>query len=214
MTHDFEPLIDIVYHHQDRFERPYACFVSNHHCELVEKEIFKEDIRTFIDICNENLQSNINDITKLVYLRRYYEVLNYNGNEYQLISNMLHRREIPVVFNEDEPVPMTNDEIEEAITKIKEKINSFDYVTTMDSIKNDEVIRQLYHESSSNYEKLHLFRVLFEEKIKEKGGTIIAKFINEAFHIENDYIYQLNPCEYQLVPQYVIDECDRQMTFS
>ena len=39
-------------------------------------------------------------------------------------------------------------------------------------------------------------------------SDIIQKFINEAFHIENDYIYQLNPSVYQTVPQYVIDECD------
>ena len=39
-------------------------------------------------------------------------------------------------------------------------------------------------------------------------SDIIQKFINEAVHIENDYIYQLNPSVYQTVPQYVIDECD------
>jgi len=38
---------------------------------------------------------------------------------------------------------------------------------------------------------------------------VIAKFINQSFHIENDYIYQLNPRSYQMVPQYVIDECDK-----
>ena len=211
LTHDFEPIIDMTYHHQDRFEKPHTCFVENHHGELVEKEISKENIKTFIEICNENLQKNINDITKLVYLRRYYEVLNDKGIEYQLISNILHRREIPVIVSELGEAPMTEDEIAEAVTKIKEKIYTFDYTLTMSNINNDEVIRQLYHDSSSNYEKLHLFRVLFGESMKDKESTIISKFINEAFHIENDYIYQLNPCEYQLVPQYVIDECDAQM---
>jgi hypothetical protein len=39
--------------------------------------------------------------------------------------------------------------------------------------------------------------------------VVIQKFINEAFHIENNYIYQLNPTKYPVVPQYVIDECDK-----
>jgi ABC-type dipeptide/oligopeptide/nickel transport system ATPase subunit len=211
LTHDFEPIIDMTYHHQDRFEKPYTCFVENHHGDLKEIEISKGNIKTFIEICNENLKKNVNDITKLVYLRRYYEILNFIGNEYQLISNLLHRRETPVIIDEHGEKPMTNDNILEAVAKIKEKIDTFDYSVIMSNIKDDEVIKQLYHESSSNYEKLHLFRVLFGENMKEENSTIITKFINEAFHIENDYIYQLNPCEYQLVPQYVIDECDKQI---
>lgn len=40
-------------------------------------------------------------------------------------------------------------------------------------------------------------------------SNVIEKFVNQSFHIENDYIYQLNPRAYQMVPQYVIDECDK-----
>ena len=36
-----------------------------------------------------------------------------------------------------------------------------------------------------------------------------AKFINETFHIENEYIMQLNPRKYELVPSFIIDECNR-----
>ena len=57
---------------------------------------------------------------------------------------------------------------------------------------------------SSNYEKLHIYRVIFDDKPDMIESDIIQKFINEAFHIENDYIYQLNPSVYQTVPQYVI----------
>ena len=28
---------------------------------------------------------------------------------------------------------------------------------------------------------------------------IIRKYMNEPFHVENDYVYQLNPCEYDPV---------------
>ena len=40
-------------------------------------------------------------------------------------------------------------------------------------------------------------------------SDVIKKFINEAFHIENNYIYHLDPCKYQVIPHYIIDECDR-----
>jgi len=40
-------------------------------------------------------------------------------------------------------------------------------------------------------------------------NDVIKKFINESFHIENDYLFQLNPHEYEIIPQYIIDECDQ-----
>ena len=37
------------------------------------------------------------------------------------------------------------------------------------------------------------------------------KFINETFHVENSYVYQLNPYNYNQVPKYIIDICDREI---
>jgi ABC-type dipeptide/oligopeptide/nickel transport system ATPase subunit len=221
LTHDFEPIIDMVKHHSDRFEKPFASFLENNHGVLMEKEITRDNIKTFVEICHENIGDKINNITKLVYLRRYYEVINERGNAYQLISNLLHKRNEPLVRREalilteetpeEEMRKMTEDEIEDGRTEIMKTINDFDYSKLISQIMNDEIMMKLYHDTLSNYEKLHIFRVLYGEKLRTTETTIIAKFINEAFHIENDYIYQLNPCEYQLVPQYVIDECDSQI---
>ena len=77
------------------------------------------------------------------------------------------------------------------------------------SVKDDEYLKRLYKETDCNYEKLHIYRVLCDGRAEGIGSNVINKFINQAFHIENEYIYQLNPCEFQLVPQYVIDECDK-----
>lgn len=63
----------------------------------------------------------------------------------------------------------------------------------------------LYKKSTNNYEKLQLYRIINNDN---HNNNVIRKFINETFHIENDYLFQLNPCEYQIVPQYVINECD------
>ncbi|MDR2490329.1 MAG: hypothetical protein LBD20_02895 [Spirochaetaceae bacterium] len=210
LTHDFEPIIDMLRHHSDRFDKPTVCFLENKHGELIEKEIKNENINTFIEICRENLTKNINLITKMVYLRRYYEILDEKGNDYQLLSNIFHKRDIPLLFGLEE-TEMTKDEIQSGIESIRNEIPEFDFDEAKKQINNDMNIKNLYRGTSSNYEKLHLFRILFEGKKKPIESKIILKFINEAFHIENDYIYQLNPCEYQTVPQYVIDECDKQL---
>jgi hypothetical protein len=103
---------------------------------------------------------------------------------------------------------MTGNEIREGSIEIKKIIPAFDYDELLGIVTDSNKMIALYNDSGNNYEKLHLYRILFEDN-KGVESKIILKFINEAFHLENDYIYQLNPSKYQLVPQYVIDECDQ-----
>ena len=46
---------------------------------------------------------------------------------------------------------------------------------------------------------------------KNSANSVIKKFVNETFHIENDYLFQLNPLEYDTIPQYIIEECDKEI---
>lgn len=85
----------------------------------------------------------------------------------------------------------------------------FDYEEITILVNNDSEMISLYRNTESNYEKLHLYRIIFDDNVKNIDSDVILKFINESFHIKNNHICQLDPCSYQLVPQYVIDECDR-----
>lgn len=211
LSHDFEPIIDMVYHHRDRFDIPAAYFMENFKGQLREKEVKKEDIVTFLEICESNTKRDVNDITKLVYLRRKYEILNERGTAYNLLSNLLHKRDEPIIPSEMNR-KMTLEEIEEGTKQINDESNIvFDYSPILKSVKDDDYLKRLYKETDCNYEKLHIYRVLCDGRSEGSGSNVINKFINQAFHIENEYIYQLNPCEFQLVPQYVIDECDKQI---
>lgn len=46
---------------------------------------------------------------------------------------------------------------------------------------------------------------------ENNSNSVIKKFVNETFHIENDYLFQLNPCEYDTIPQYIIEKCDKEV---
>jgi hypothetical protein len=179
--------------------------------DIKEKEVKKENIVTFLEICEANTKRDVNDITKLVYLRRKYEILNERSKAYNLLSNLLHKRDEPIIPSEMNR-KMTREEIEEGTKLINDESNiDFDYSPMLKSVKDDEYLKRLYKETDCNYEKLHIYRVLCDGKAEGIGSNVINKFINQAFHIENEYVYQLNPCEFQLVPQYVIDECDKQI---
>jgi len=209
LTHDFEPIIDMIHHHRDRFEIPNATFLENNHGDLVEKEIQRSDVQTFVEINESNIKILSNQIiNKLVYLRRLYEIKNAKGNGYQLISNLMHKRKKPKFKGKSVNRDMTPSEIDSGNNEIQKLIDDFDYSKVLDIINDDKEMKRIYSETESSYEKLHIYRIIFDNKDKT-DSSVIKKFINEAFHIENDYIYQLNPRKYQMVPQFVIDECDK-----
>jgi len=209
LSHDFEPIVDMVYHHSDRFEKPFATFLENNRGILTETPITKTDIQTFIEINTTNIDNGNNIVSKLVYLRRIYEITNVRGMAYQLISNVLHKRSKPLIFNVTLPRLMTAQEIDEGTEEIKQKIPEFDYNNVISLVSDDSVLKDLYNQSSNNYEKLHIYRIISDGKEAAIQSDIIQKFINQSFHIENDYIYQLNPTKFQTVPQYVIDVIDQ-----
>ena len=209
LTHDFEPIVDMVLHHTDRFEKPFASFLENTHGTLAEKEISKTDIRSFIEINHENIQAFTNLLSKLVYLRRLFEVTNEKGTGYHLISNLFHKRANPQISDDSGMKDMTVEEIARGSAEVLEEVDGFDYTTMLATIQDDERLIELYNHAGSNYEKLHIYRIFHDDKPRGIESDVIRKFINEAFHIENDYIYQVSSRKYQLVPQYVIDECDK-----
>ena len=209
LTHDFDPIVDMVHHHSDRFDKPFATFLENKHGVLTEKEIQKTDVKIFIAINRENVSLDLHEINRLVYLRRLFEVTNNKKSGYDLISNLFHKRDTPTKMDNGTLRDMTPEEISEGSNEIKDYISSFNYAQLTQLVKSDAQMKALFAASSNNYEKLHIYRIIFDGRPDNIDSDIIQKFINEAFHIENNYIYQLNPCEYQLVPQYVIDECER-----
>jgi ABC-type nitrate/sulfonate/bicarbonate transport system ATPase subunit len=209
LTHDFEPVVDMLIHHSDRFEKPSVAFLENKKGTLREVPILKEDISTFLDINYKNIELCDNIISKLVYMRRNLEIMNDKCMGYQLISNVLHKRCPPKLFANGALRAMTEEEIEIGIRQVKERIPEFEFATVIDLVSNDIKMKQLYQACTNNYEKLHIYRIIFDDKVDAIEQDVIQKFIKQAFHIENDYIYQINPTKYQTVPQYVIDACDR-----
>ncbi|MBS4981910.1 MAG: AAA family ATPase [Lachnospiraceae bacterium] len=212
LTHEFNTVIDAIYNMPYNFNpSPKAAFLTTKEGILTEKEITKSDIKSFGEIAQVNIDSNMDSLNKLVYLRRLLEIQNADGLAWQLLSNIFHKREKPEIhFLDGSPSRlMTQEEIEKATVEIKDEyIADFAYDQEYQKTQNVSMLRTLYQNSGSNYEKLQIYRIMFNEN---SSNSVIKKFVNEAFHIENDYLFQLNPCEYDTVPQYIIDECDKEV---
>ena len=210
LTHEFNTVIDAIYNMPYNFSpTPTAAFLTTKQGVLQEKEITKADIKSFGEIAYTNIASDMDSLNKLVYLRRLLEIENSDCLAWQLLSNIFHKREKPEYhFSNGTPARlMTLEEIQDATNEIRTNyISDFNYDTEYQKTQDMTVLKELYQNSESNYEKLQIYRIMINEN---SANSVIKKFVNEAFHIENDYLFQLNRCEYDTVPQYIIDECNK-----
>lgn len=211
MTHDFEPIIDMVHTMRRDFPIPEAHFLAAKSGLITETKIERSDIMSFTQICKENLKvQSGNPILKIIHLRRFFELHDNKGVEYHLLSSLVHKRapSIPKDSNPNEFESMIDDDIANASSTISSNyISGFNYDTCLDFLKDDSKVINLFNGTNNNYEKLQLFRIIMEGKMIQEND-IITKFINETYHIENEYVMQLNPLKYDPVPQYIIDECN------
>lgn len=210
MTHDFEPIVDMLSTLKAKFQPlPCASFLCNKNGLLSEINIEKDDILSFGQVCKDNIQSSKQDIIKLVYLRRYYEILDNKGDEYHVISSLFHKRTKPSYDTQGSNL-IPDSQLKPAVSNIKEDIPNFDYETILGLINDRENMISIYNSTDNNYEKLQIFRIIYADTQHE--NSVIQKFINETFHIENEYVMQLNPSKYDFIPQYIINECDGKIT--
>lgn len=209
VTHDFEPIIDIIHtFYGDFCQFSSASFLENNGGIINELPITKGDILSFGAVCTENIARIQDDIIRSIYLRRYYEILNLHGNEYHILSGLLKKRPSPTTDNNGENLMPPND-VGLGIVSIQEFIPGFDYDALVTRLNDMEGMYTLYDNASNNYEKIQIYRIIIQGSSQSviHGNNIVRKFINEAFHIENEYVMQLDPSIYSPVPQYIIDEC-------
>jgi len=212
LTHDVEPIIDTVKAVKKQFDsQVFASYLRFDSGQISELAIDKSDIKTFSQICTDYLETEAHTILKLIYLRRYFEITDEMGDAYQILSNLLHLRTLEEAEDrrvDGSPI-MEPEKLDSGIAEILDKIDGFEYGSVLEQLQAKESLKELYDNCSNGYEKLQVFR-LFKEVDEELdvGNSVIQKFINETYHIENEYICQLDPTKYDLIPEYVVKACD------
>jgi hypothetical protein len=69
-------------------------------------------------------------------------------------------------------------------------------------------LKAKFEATEVGYEKVQLFRVASELDPDANGGdAAFKKFVNESYHIENEYVMQLNPRQFDAVPEHVVQAC-------
>ncbi|NHC15141.1 AAA family ATPase [Motilibacter deserti] len=212
LTHDIEPAIDIVRtatSGQFQAATPAVHFLQGRGGQVEEKPIKPTDIMTFSQVCDENISSSADPVIKCIYLRRRYEVHGERGAGYDILSSLLHLRDEPSSKGDQgELVPLPKEDREQGVVEIQEVIPGFDYDSLLMQLKDRDALKTKFKNTTVGYEKVQLFRIATALDPDAPGGDpALKKFVNESYHIENEYVMQLNPREFDAVPEHVVQAC-------
>lgn len=216
LTHDFEPVIDFVINGKPNNEAVVS-YIKNKNGFITETSISKNnDIKLITGLYYEYINNeNLNIISRISFLRKYIELSNINSNPemcnaYEILSCLIHgSTSIKRKYGHDSYQDMSQEEIDLGISFIKKFIVNFEYNDILKNNYSIESILNLYELESNNYLKSQIFREYLE--ISNKRGQlddVVIKFVDEIYHIENDYIYSLDLIKFDTIPNFIIDKID------
>jgi len=216
LTHDFEPIIDFVVNTKPTGGYIAPNYLRNVFGNLTEYPIIREDIKSVIKLQKELAKNDLlNNVHRIVFLRKYIE---HSDNSlkaecaYNLLSSLIHGKSEPdKKIGNEEFIALSWSEIDDGVTYICEYIENFNYTNFLEIDFKKESLINLYNSESNSYLKIQIFRVYLEiaimrDKIKD---DVLIKFIDEVYHIENDYIYYLDFIKYDTIPTHIIEICDK-----
>lgn len=217
LTHDFEPIIDFVVNKKPTGGYITANFIRNNNGQIIEKVIIKDNgFQSYIKMLTKYVRrEEINYISRLVFLRQLIEHIGDSEQEmlaYNLISSLVHGNANPTVKNDSgEERDATPQEVNSGNEYIKTYIEDFNYDKFSTEYFTKHYLEETFSELSNNYLKLQIFRTYTSildcrDSIK---NDVLLKFIDQMYHIENDYIYYLDLLEYDIVPEHIANECNK-----
>lgn len=214
LTHDVEPIIDTVKALSHKFNnQTSASFLKLNAGVIEELPIKKSDVQTFSEICSNALNSEKDDIIKLIYMRRRFEITDDKGNAYQVLSNLFHKgNDMARGIDSREPKDaedkypeMDQTKFDNGCAEITSHLIGFSYSGLLLRICNVSEMKNVYALCTNGYEKLQVCRLIDHAE----NDAVIEKFIKQTYHIENEFICQLDPAKFDTIPEYVVSECDK-----
>lgn len=215
LTHDLQPVIDYIH---GGFFRKYglttrvsAEYIENNKGVIVSQPITDTDLLNVVSLT----ECFAKDPSKPLYVRvinarKNIELTkeNLSGLEsYDILSNLIHGRQIP---EDGERLPMTEEAIIKGMNDLKIYISGYDsYDEYLEKLSTDHLLGEL--ENENIYFRILAIRLLFEREenyMKElrRKYPEVCKFLNETNHIENDYVFQLNPERFFSIPEVYVQE--------
>lgn len=178
---------------------------------LTEKVVRPEYLQPAPQLYQSLARGSDNVLVKLIYALQCLELNDDKEEAWDVVSSLFHHRATPTRIDEEKnEEELSAKSIAVGEKRLEELIGApFDYLTLVGCLDDKEAMRSLYANLSCRYEKLQVARVALDT-VDIDG--VVQNWLNEAVHLNNGYIYQLDPRDFELVPEYVADRCDEVFT--
>lgn len=214
ITHDFSTVLTLVKLHSKA--NVFPTFLINSNGNVSERILKRDMLENTLNIETKfSKNKNISIIARIGHLRKVFELSGEYNFEYDILSSLMHLRSEIKNKNGDK---LEEDDVKKGIENLKKYIENFDYKETLEKFKNSDFLIKEYKKAKSSYSKLFITRAFIENKReKEKKESIsnlqeskiLWNFICDAYHIENLFVFGIADEEYNEIPNYIIDLCDR-----
>ena len=188
-----------------------AKWLCNANGHITEKTIAESDLKNIVELTNKICMDKEYPMhIRIVNYRKYIELTETNCEDvasYQILSNLVHGRATPM--KKDGTTQLDQTVIIKGCNEIKDKLGNYTYADLLLKITDDKLKNEILN--GNDYSKVIAFRLLFERhedifKSLRKKEPATYKYINETNHIENDYIFQLDPMKFYSIPTYYLQK--------
>lgn len=220
LTHDFEPVIDYVQTNSGRQKPTSVCanYFENIDGQLRCTPIHKDDDLMSSVLLLKELASDteIDIAARIGCLRKFIEHQfkdpQSESEAYNILSSLIHGRCIPT-FDQEGRDQLSTAQIAKGTEYIKEFVTDYDYNEILAKCTPQRLLER-YETERSAYIKMLILRAytVLDIEARErlhKYNDVLRKYIDETYHIENDYLYSLNVRCFNIVPDNYVAEAER-----
>lgn len=213
LTHDFETLVPFF-----KWRRLGANeYVSGWHLisknkELIEERIDNSQIKNTAVLEKEMAKNEqLPFLIRVVHLRKYYQLIDFDGDEYQFLSCLTHEdddHEKPCIKINGQYEAMCEDKIIYVENELKQFLGEGNFDEWKKKIGDEKFLLKAYRDETSDYNKLIIARQIIKKKFsKQADQTLLKAYITDTYHVDAEHIFGF---ESQLdnVPRYILDICD------
>ncbi|MFC1914938.1 AAA family ATPase [Chloroflexota bacterium] len=212
LTHDLQPIIDFIKVNKPKDVSISAYYLQNKSGVISEHEISYDDIKSVPKLLAENSKTKeLNIVHRVASLRKLLEHSPDDDETsklaYHILASLLHGKPEPDYG--DDTRKLTTAEVASGETFIKNYIDDFNYSDYINNIFTKDNLLQCFKEEGNPYVQLQIFRVLVEVTGLRKRieDNPLLKYIDEQFHVENDYMFSLDLLKYDIIPDSFIPKC-------
>lgn len=220
LTHDFEPVIDYIQTNSGRQKTTSVCanYFENKNgvlqCTPIRKD---DDLMSSVVLLKELASDSTIDIAARIgclrkFIEHQYKDPQAESDAYNILSSLIHGRSAPT-SDKNGNSKLTDDQVKKGEEYIRRFISDFDYTTVLEQCKPQRLMERYTNETSA-YIKMLILRVYTEqdsearERLREYND-VLRKYVDETYHIENDYIYSLDVRRFNIVPDNYITDAER-----